>query len=147
MKFNLACLLFGLLLLNAGCHKQVVNPDYSPYYPLGTFSGKFTYIHKKHNKYTDTLKASLQLVLSTVTGFAITGDTTIHAASYGSFSENATSMIFSDVTYPVNNTPYDKVHLSGGYTYTFDSVNLKISYTQGDSLSYIYDLVKIKDQY
>jgi hypothetical protein len=146
MKIKFIYLLPLLLILAAGCLKTGTDPDYNPgnyAYPLGTFTGKFTRIHKTEAtlKY-DTTTAMLKLVLSTSTGFAVTGDTTmVHAGSYGSFSENANSIIFNDVTYPTMGTP-KKAHLAGIYAYAYDGLNLQINGTNADSLIFKYTLVK-----
>lgn len=135
-----------LLILVAGCVKNGLNagPDTNNYpYPLGTFQGKFTRIHKNETtlKY-DTATANIQLVLSTSTGYAVTGDTVIvHAGSYGSFSENQYNIAFNDATYPTMGFPV-KTHLAGVYLYTLNGLNFKITGTDGDSLSYTYDLTR-----
>ena len=133
-----------LLILVTGCVKNGLNPgnDISNYpYPLGTFQGKFTRIHKNETtlKY-DTASAVIQLVLSTSTGYAVTGDTSkIHAGSYGSFSENQYNIAFNDATYPTMGFPV-KTHLAGVYNYTLIGLNFRITGMDGDSLSYTYDL-------
>jgi len=135
-----------LLILVAGCVKLGPNPnnDISNYpYPLGTFQGRFTRIHKNEitSKY-DTASANIQLVLSTSTGYAVTGDTsTVHAGSYGSFSENQYNIAFNDATYPATGFPV-KTHLAGVYLYSLIGLNFKITGTDGDSLSYTYDLTR-----
>jgi hypothetical protein len=144
MKKNNLIYLLPLLLLAAGCHKPSNNPDSTSLYPLGTFTGQFMRIHKKPAMGYDTTKANLQLVLSTVTGYAITGDTSVHAPSYGSFSETATYMLFNDVTYTAMGKQ-KKTHLAGEYIYAFDGLKLKISAPNGDSLVYKYELTKIKN--
>jgi hypothetical protein len=104
MKSKFIYLLPLLLLCATGCVKTT--PPNTDNYPLGIFSGKFTVIHKsKATSKLDTMSAKLKLELSTSTGFTITGDTTIHAGSYGSFSENAVNMIFNDATYPTSGFP------------------------------------------
>ncbi len=138
-----------LLILAFGCVKKASDPgtDTSTYpYPLGTYSGKFTRIHRNEatSKY-DTASCNIQLVLSTVTGFAVTGDTAIvHAGSYGQFSENATNIAFNDVTYPLTGFP-TKTHLAGVYMYFTAGLNFQISGTDGDSLSYNYNLTKLSN--
>ncbi|HTH81460.1 MAG TPA: hypothetical protein VL490_00910 [Mucilaginibacter sp.] len=143
MKSKFIYLLPLLLLCVAACVKSKdpsLDPNYS--YPLGNFTGKFTVIHKNSwtSKY-DTASASIKLVLSTSIGFAVSGDTTIHAPSYGSFSENAVNMIFNDVTYPATGFP-KKTHLAGLYAYTYDGMNLQITGNVADTLHYKYVLVK-----
>lgn len=138
-----------LLVLIAGCAKTHTDPDTDPTklgYPLGTFTGKFMRIHKNPvTLKTDTATAMLKLVLSTNTGFAISGDTTmIHAGSYGSFSEDFSNMDFSDATSPTQYT-YKKTHLSGYYTYTYDGAYLVIvNGIPSDTLSCVYHFSKMK---
>jgi hypothetical protein len=133
----------------SSCVKTQRDPDTyftNKGYPLGAFSGDFLRIHKNHYTYKyDTVKAYLKLTLSTNTGYAITGDTTtLHAGSYGSFSEDFANMAFDDITNPAPYTP-QKVHLSGFYTYDYDGTTLKITPggTQSDTLKYFYILKKI----
>jgi hypothetical protein len=148
MKIKLIYLILPLLMLLAiGCVKTH-DPAYDPNnlgYPLGTFTGQFTRIHKNHTTYkSDTTTAVLKLVLSTNTGYAVTGDTiTVHAGSHGGFSEDYTNMSFDDVTYPVKYVP-KKTHLAGYYTYTYDGTLLKISSGAPiDSVRYSYSLTKV----
>ncbi|MDB5029614.1 hypothetical protein [Mucilaginibacter sp.] len=146
MKKKLVYLLPLLMALAVSCVKQAHDPsnDISNYpYPLGTFSGKFTRIHKNIKTLKlDTATAAIQLVLSTATGYAVTGDTaTVHAGSYGSFSENAFNIVFNDSTYPLMGFP-KKTHLAGVYAYSMSGLNFTITATDGDSLAYKYDLTK-----
>jgi hypothetical protein len=148
MKSKVIYLLTLLLIVTTGCVKSYKDPAFDPNnlgYPLGTFTGEFARIHKSRMTYKyDTTKATLKLVLSTNTGFAVSGDTTTaHAGSYGSFSEDFVNMSFDDVTYPVKYSP-KKTHLSGFYTYTYDGILLKIS-SGGttDTLRCVYTLKKI----
>jgi hypothetical protein len=148
MKSKVIYLLTLLPVVTTGCVKSNKDPAFDPNnlgYPLGTFTGEFARIHKNRMTYKyDTTKATLKLVLSTNTGFAVSGDTTTaHAGSYGSFSEDFVNMSFDDVTYPVKYSP-KKTHLSGFYTYTYDGILLKIS-SGGttDTLRCVYTLKKI----
>jgi hypothetical protein len=143
MKSKFIYLLFLPLILAISCSKNYYNPDTDPNnkgYPLGTFTGNFVSIHKRYRptRY-DTTTAALNLTLSTNTGFNVTGDTaTLHAGSYGSFSEDFVNMAFYDITYPIIYKP-KKAHLSGFYTYIYDGVNLKIaSGVQSDTLTIFY---------
>jgi hypothetical protein len=136
--------LLPLLALTAGCLKT--QPDTSSNnYPLGTFTGQFTRLRKNpQTSKVDTLRANLQLVLSTTTGYAVTGDTaTVHAGSYGGFQENALNISFADVTYPTTGVPA-KTHLAGIYDYAYDGVRFQITGTNGDSIAYLYDLKKVQ---
>ena len=149
MKNKVMYLLPLMLALTTGCIRNASNPNYDPSnypYPLGIFTGKFTRIHKSYYplKY-DTATAALKLVLSTSTGFAITGDTsTVHAGSYGSFSENASYMGFNDATYYPAAWPA-KTHLSGVYMYTYDGLDLNFSNSVADTLWNNYTFVKISN--
>jgi hypothetical protein len=149
LKHILIYLLPVSFLWLSSCVKTQRDPDTyfaNKGYPLGTFSGDFLRIHKNHYTYKyDTLKAYLKLTLSTNTGYAVTGDTaTLHAGSYGSFSEDFANMAFDDVTNSAS-YPSKKVHLSGFYTYDYDGTTLKITpgVTQSDTLKYLYVLKKI----
>jgi hypothetical protein len=148
MKSKVIYLLALVPFFIIGCVKSYHDPAFDPNnlgYPLGTFTGEFARIHKNHMTYKyDTTRAALKLVLSTNTGYAVTGDTTIaHAGSHGSFSEDFVNMSFDDVTYPYKYAP-KKTHLSGFYTYTYDGTNLKISSgLLTDTLRCIYTLKKM----
>ncbi len=147
MKNKFIYLLFLPLTLIVGCSKNYYNPDTDPNnkgYPLGTFKGSFVTIHKRYKptKY-DTTTTALNLTLSTNTGYAVSGDTTtLHAGSYGSFSEDFVNMAFYDITYPLLYKP-KKAHLSGFYTYTYDGMNLKmVNGIQTDTLTTYYTFKK-----
>lgn len=148
MKRKAIYLLLLLLVVIAGCIKSYKDPAFDSNnlgYPLGTFTGEFSRIHKNRTTYKyDTTRAMLKLVLSTNTGFAVTGDTTTaHAGSYGSFSEDFVNMSFDDITYPYKYSP-KKTHLSGFYTYSYDGTNLKISSgLPTDTIRCIYNLKKM----
>lgn len=148
MKKKIIYWVLLLPVLLTGCAKTYNDPETDPSkmgYPLGTFSGKFMRIHRNPMslKY-DTTDAMLKLVLSTNTGFAVSGDTSKHAGSYGSFSEDYANMIFSDITSPTNYTA-KKTHLSGYYTYTYDGSYLVIvNGVKSDTLSCIYHFTKMK---
>jgi hypothetical protein len=140
-KNNLPYLLLFMLILATGCAKT---PQDDPaIYPLGTFGGQFLLLNKKTSSPGyDTVKANLQLVLSTTTGYAVTGDTVrLHAGSYGSFYEDRTYIAFGDLTYPMK-TP-TKIHLSGSYKYIYDGTRLLFGKTNPDSVVYLYDLKRI----
>ena len=149
MKSKFYILLFLVPMLIAGCIKTYHNPDTDPRnnnYPLGTFTGKFMRVHiDPQTRKTDTIKTDIQLMLSTNTGFYVSGDTSVfHAGSYGSFSEDYTdmSMSFHDVTWPAH--VYDhKTHLMGSYKYSYNGSYLAIVDNKAsDTLQYIYHLNK-----
>jgi hypothetical protein len=144
-------LLPALLLCLNSCIKTQRDPDKylgDKGYPLGTFAGECMRLRKNaYNYKIDTARVNLTLVLSTNTGYRLTGDTTTwHAGSYGSFSEDFVNMIFNDASL----SPYyasKKVRLlSGLYTYDYAGNTLVISPggVQSDTLRYIYTLKKIK---
>lgn len=145
MKNSYLYLLSLLLLLATGCLKNDQDMNITGNYPLGVFEGKFSIIHRSLTtlKYDTVSSDNLKLTLS-VTGYTVTGDTTIHAASYGGFLENNANMAFNDLTYPASGTP-KKTHLSGNYIYDFDGTNLKIGSLANDTLAYVYDLLKISN--
>jgi hypothetical protein len=146
MKNKVMYLLPLLLALATSCIRNTGNsptgPNYS--YPLGTFTGTFTRIHKNPVTFKyDTATAALKLVLSTSIGYKVTGDTsTVHAGSYGSFSENSTNIGFNDVTYPAEGNP-KKTHLSGAYSYTYDGYHLQLSTFLADTIWYNYTFTKV----
>ncbi|MCC8423841.1 hypothetical protein [Mucilaginibacter sp. UR6-11] len=149
MKNKLIYLSLLSLVFISGCIKSYHDPDSDPVnnnYPLGIFTGKFMRIHKNTltSKY-DTVTANLKLVLSTNTGYSVSGDTTVyHAGSYGSFSEDFVNMEFNDVTSPVNYTT-KKTHLSGYYTYKYNGSYLEIvNGVKSDTLMCSYHLTKMK---
>lgn len=145
MKNKLAYLLFLLPVLIAGCSKPApIAPVFNA--PLGAFTGQFVRLYKNtwRGGY-DTLKANLQLDLSTNIGYTVKGDTTtIHAGSYGSFVVGTANITFFDQTsFGAGPT---KTHLSGTYQYSYDGLNLLITgkaiSASGDSLFYNYKFKK-----
>ena len=143
MKRKLIFFLPFLLMLGAGClkgHDDVSNP-----LPKisGTYSGQFIRLrlNPNTNKY-DTLKADITLSLDLTTGFAVSGDTTAHAASKGDYSYDSYYFLFSDKTYPTGSYP-SKVHLAGTYVYGYNGTRLQLQQTYPlDTLGYFYDLTK-----
>jgi hypothetical protein len=141
MKIKFSYLLPILAVLITGCAK--VNQDQPVVQlPTGTFTGQFFRIHANATtKGFDTLKANLQLSLSASTGFKVTGDTTLHAGSFGSYAVNAYYIQFNDQTV---NTPSlaTKYHLNGVYNYEYNGTQLAIYVDYTDTLSYQYILTK-----
>lgn len=132
-----------VLLLAAGCLKssQDIIVD-NAQYPLGTFSGKFSIVHRNLiTQKADTTTTNNFILSLATTGFAVSGDTTLHAASHGGFLVNNTNLIFTDFTYPQSGVP-KKPHLSGTYIYTFDGTNLKMGASSNDTIGYVYTLIK-----
>ncbi len=99
MKNKLIYLIPYLLALATGCIKNTQSTS-TANLPSGTITGQFIRLHKNtQTSKVDTLRANLQLVMSTATGFAVTGDTaTVHAGSYGGYQINAVNILFSDAT-------------------------------------------------
>jgi hypothetical protein len=149
MKNKLIYLFLLLPVFINGCIKTYHDPGTNPVnnnYPLGTFAGKFTRIHKNPiTLKSDTVTAILKLTLSTNTGFSVSGDTTMyHAGSYGSFSEDFVNMEFSDITAAVNYKT-KKTHLSGYYTYKYNGSYLEIvNGGKSDTLTCTYHLTKMQ---
>jgi len=143
MKIKHICLL-SVLMLASACLKEPNNP--APNFPYGKFVGKFTKIHTNPaNLKKDTTTASLQLVMSSVTGFAVTGDTAwVHAGSKGDFLGTITDVSFIDVTASSPMSKY-KTHLNGTYGYSFNGVVFQMKSTSGDTLTYQYDFNKVSD--
>jgi|SRR5476651_1982850 len=136
MKRALICFLPFIVMLAAACRK--LGPTVIA--PLGNFSGVFTRIHyTASTKKYDTLKAGLNVVIDINTGFAVSGDTTVHTASHGDFYTNATQIEFDDYTYA---QLLNKVHLNGVYDYTYDGSLLQFSRSLADTLRYSYALRK-----
>jgi len=132
MKRFLICFFPLIVMLAAACKKDppiIIAP-------LGNFNGIFTRIHyTASTKKYDTLKAVLNIVIDINAGFAVTGDTTRHTASYGDFYTNATQIQFADHT---DGQQPNKVHLDGIYNYTYDGSLLQFSKSSTDTLSYSY---------
>jgi hypothetical protein len=144
MKKSLLFLSFALLAF--GCQPKTVDPTPS-IAPEGTFTGQFRLYHlNQKTGIVDTPVKVNDLVLNmeSATGFKVTGDTTLHAGSYGGFviTESLNQVQFNDKTFPTSGTPA-KVHLAGLYGYTYDGINLTLE-TQGalDTLEYYYKMTK-----
>jgi len=135
-----------LLVLASGCLSNKNNaPGPSRPLPEGTFAGPFRLIHKsfKTGK-RDTLKANINLTLSTTVGFKVTGDTaTVHSGSYGDYVANSTYIQFFDKTYSSTKQP-TKTHLTGIYQYFYDGTTFQMLASGAlDTLSLQYDLKKV----
>jgi hypothetical protein len=138
LKLNYLFPLLMLLIILVGCVKNNVPPVVLP---TGTFTGTFTRIHLNPvNNKLDTIKANLTLTLSAATGFAVTGDTTRHAGSHGSYAVDGQNIAFSDATLPANSTTIPaKIHLNGLYGYNYSSPSLQIGFSS-DTLAVLYNL-------
>jgi len=137
--------LFPILLLlgTAGCVKTSNDPSTIDI-PVGNFTGQFTRIHLNPNtNKLDTIKANITLNMGTATGYVVGGDTTNHAASYGSYVVDGQNIAFSDHTLPSTTTittPPVKIHLNGIYQYQYAPPVLQIG-VQNDTISFFYNLI------
>jgi hypothetical protein len=145
MKLKIYLPLLLLLVLIAGaCVKSNVGPTTPLVIPSGTFTGKFSYFHRKTDNIPyDTLTSNIILTMTGTAGtYAVTGDTTtLHAGSFGSFQINSNYLSFADKTFPLTGIP-KKIHLSGVYLYQFDGTNLVMVSGSSDTLGYTYQLTK-----
>jgi len=142
MKRKIIYFLPLLLLSITGCLKSNSDPS-NVVIPTGTFAGQFTrvHLHPATGK-LDTIKANLTLTMSTTAGYAISGDTTLHAASHGGYAVDGLNIAFSDQTLPAspnNTTPVPtKVHLNGVYSYAYNGSALQIAFSS-DTLAFFYN--------
>jgi len=146
MKFRLVYFTSLVAALISGCLKSSPSPAVP--LPTGSFSGGFMAIHNPASSLygtiakADTLKAALQLSLSQSTGFQVSGDTSIHAGSYGDYGVNAYNIEFVDETYSPAQA-FTKYHLDGVYNYTYNGSTLNIYINYADTLSLQYVFKKI----
>ncbi len=146
MKHKLLYILPFVIALGSCVKKSTPTPVLTP---TGTFTGTFTRLHQnpKTSK-IDTLKANLQLALTSNNNFVITGDTsTVHAGSYGTygFSSIYSNLIqFIDKTAPTTGISV-KSHLNGVYQYYYDGSVFQLS-ASNDTLAYLYNLKKVVSQ-
>jgi len=142
MKRKIVYFLPLLLLSITGCLKNTSDPS-NVVIPVGTFAGTFTrvHLHMATGK-LDTIKANLTLTMSTTSGYAISGDTTLHAASHGGYAVDGVNIAFSDqtlATSPTTTTPIPtKVHLNGVYSYGYNGSALQIAFSS-DTLAFFYN--------
>jgi hypothetical protein len=139
-KLNYLFPLVILLTLVAGCVKNTSTPVVLP---VGNFAGTFTRLHL--NPFTnkiDTITAKLNIPMSAANGYSVTGDTTHHAASHGTYIVDGVNIQFSDITFPTNTsaaTLAAKTHLSGIYQYVYSAPSLIIQFSN-DTLVLNYTL-------
>jgi len=131
-----------VVMLAAGCLKSADNSTTTFNAPAGTFTGVFTKLRYNNAKQKyDTTKANLTLTLTLATGYTVTGDTTLHAGSKGSYSVDPNNILFGDAT--LNSAASaGKTHLSGLYQYGYDGTNFNIQATYSDTLGFFYQLKK-----
>jgi hypothetical protein len=133
MKIKYLFFLPLLIILGAGCVKHDDNPVAVP---TGNFTGQFIRLRKNAaGTGFDTLKINLNIKFDTQTGYAVTGDTAKHAASYGNYGLDNNYMLFNDLT-----KVSSKYHLSGYYLYEYDGSNLNLHATYADTLGLFYIL-------
>jgi hypothetical protein len=141
MKRNLTYSIVLLLVcLTVACSKKPDVVNYQLTVPVGAFTGKFARFHLTHaTGKVDTIYANSLLLNLDVSGnFAVTGDTSIHAGSFGKYGLGVgDDLIFTDKTLPPTGTPA-KLHLNGDYQYTYNSGILEMVRNVSDSLSYQY---------
>jgi len=143
MKYKLIYLFPLLIAFTAGCSKKAAVVNYQLPVPVGNFTGQFTRYHLTvATGKIDTLYANILLNLDASGSFAVTGDTTVHAGSFGKYSLGVNDdLSFTDKTLPVTGTPA-KPHLNGNYMFTYNSGILLMQKDVGDSLSYQYNFTK-----
>ncbi len=134
-----------IVVIAAGCAKSTDDTNTTTVIlPVGNFSGQFTRIHlNSATKKLDTIHANLTIAMAAATGYAVSGDTTYHAASYGGYVVDGVNIAFADQTLLQKGastiTP-TKTHLNGTYSYTYNAPNLQI-YFSSDTVIYSYVLV------
>lgn len=145
MKKNFYQLMVIAGLFFAGCAKTQGPFVNTPVLSSGSFSGQFKLYHVNANSKTVRIDScNLSLTMELATGYQVTCDTTLHAASYGQYQVQTTAsqVIFIDKTYPASGTP-TKVHLSGTYNYQYDGSTLQlVAYGPMDTLQYFYNLTR-----
>ena len=143
MKHKLLPLFVFSLLFATSCVKTNTTQPQQP--PSGVFPGQFLFVHRKLTVLPyDTLKANLVVTMQTTPSytFKVTGDTSQHAGSYGTFMLNSGLIYFNDVTYPTNGSVPAKIHLSGTYQYSYNGVDFQLLSTNSDTSAYEYILRK-----
>lgn len=144
MKLKHIFFLPFIIMLAASCTKP--KNDTVPFtVPTGNFNGTFQRLryNASTSKY-DTLTTAISLSMDLTTGYKITGDTTLHAGSYGNFTINAYYIGFDDATFSGTELPA-KPHLVGTYAYSYNGTQLHMQQTYpSDTLGFFYDLTKVQ---
>ena len=145
MKHHLLYFIVLILSASACSVGNSTNPiPVATSFSNGVYSGKFTSLHL-HEKtgITDTTVINLQLTFSNSNGFQVTGDTLLHAGSYGTYTIGANSyVLFVDKTAPAGST-VSKIHLNGIYLYDYSGSTISLGISSAfDTLKYFYDLKK-----
>jgi hypothetical protein len=139
MKHKLLYLLLPLIAFGTACTKSV--PVTPVQIPAGTFIGQFRLLYRKTGATViDTTQlATLTINLNDLTkAYSVTGDTSVHAGSFGTYTIAPPYILFTDKTYPTTGTP-TKTHLSGTYEYYYDGTTFQML-NGNDTLNYQYDL-------
>jgi hypothetical protein len=142
MKKQLIYLLLVTAALATGCLKDD-NANISIPEPQGNFSGKFIRAHiNPRTLARDTVRLNIQMELTGNT-FKITGDTSVHAGSKGTFQYNQSLIQWTDTTVPAGTTSVNlpKYHLNGIYQYNYNGTDFKFA-ASNDTLTYYYELKK-----
>jgi hypothetical protein len=141
MKHKLLYLLLILMVLGTSCLKKATVVPVAE--PSGVFSGQFRLLERKSGASAiDTLeKATISISLNGGTkAYTVTGDTSVHAGSFGTYTISSPYILFTDKTYPTTGTP-TKTHLNGTYQYYYDGTTFQML-AGNDTLNLQYDLKK-----
>lgn len=140
--------IIGMLMLTAGCFSNKASNSVVPTAPNGTFTGPFARYHHVAGKTGyDTLKGTLTVSInSSIYTYKVSGDTTVHAGSKGTFAYNSAYIVFNDSTFSqaiYNAGVKAKPHLAGQYAYSYDGSTLQLLQEYPlDTLVYEYNLKK-----
>ena len=127
-------------ILVTGCFKNKDNSP--PPSPNGKFDGEFSVLKKRSagTGYDTVVRDTIRLTLNPDSGFRVTGDTTRHAGSHGSYIYDYYYISFDDETY---STASSKYHLNNLYAYYYDGAIFQLARgSSGDTLRLQYDLRK-----
>ncbi|RYZ99985.1 MAG: hypothetical protein EOP47_15325 [Sphingobacteriaceae bacterium] len=134
-------LLTGILVTGCVSNKNETIPLPAP---NGKFDGEFRVLKKKASGtgYDVIVKDTIRLTISPDSGYRVTGDTTKHAGSKGSYVYDYYYIKFNDKTYT---DTASKRHLNGVYAYFYDGTRFEIARNYGtnvlgDTLKLQYEL-------
>jgi len=141
MKKLLNFLPLLILLPFAACTKSSDRSTNPVNLPKGNFAGQFMLVHQSSlTGKLDTSYANITLSLSSSGNFAVAGDTSkIQAGSFGTYSEDASMINFTDITINKRTPNTSKKHLNGSFNYTYGNSTLKMTLV-ADTLFYNYNL-------
>ena len=145
MKHKLLYLLLALIILGTACVKSVpVTPVQIP--ARRVYRAIQIVIQRKTGSNRDRYACSskyLTVSLNDLTkAYTLTGDTSMHAASFGTYATAAPYILFTDKTYPTTGTP-TKTHLNGTYEYYYDGTTFQML-SGTDTTNFQYDLKRSK---